>query len=223
MAGIAAPVQVYTFEYTVLNGTTAMADETEDARRALVARVNDIPIHAWTGLDEDSDMYDFMTDLTDGCFDIGGITGPEFEMTPVKWPQGGTGYTLDYNSDSATGIDTPQENTTVFFTAGSDVLPKVHELVIVRYALTTLVVQLKITVGLNGERFFEGLSLAGDAIYSIPVVSLGRPYLCFAFVAAVKDHLLAHTQRINNSTKIVVLPPGAHDGVVEDFSDLMLL
>jgi len=196
-----------------------MPPATNERRRAFVAMANAIPIHQWTGLDEDGDMFDFMTDLINGSFDGGGLTGPEFDMTPVEWPQGGPGCTLEYNSDSTAGLDAGQESTIVFFTAGPN---SVHDIVIVRFARTTFCVQLKITVGVSGERLFEGLSLAGDAIFSIRV-PFGRPFLCFAFAAAVKNHLLEHTQRLNNSTKIVVLPPGAIDFPVDQFYDLMLL
>ena len=198
-----------------------MPPETNSARTALVTRANDIPIHQWTGVQQQSDMFDFMNGLIEGKFDAGGLTGPAFEMTPIQWPEGGQGCTLDYNSDSTFGLDEVSEKyTIVFFTASPN---WVHDIVLVRSAMTMLCIQLKITVGLQGERIFEGLSLAGDSIFSIPVHSVGSPYLCFAFVKEVKTHLLQHTQRISNSTKIVVLPQGAIDRPVDNFFDLMFL
>ena len=210
----------YRFEYTVLTGTLRMPPETNEARRAFVARANDIPIHQWTGVANGSDMFQFMNLLHEGSFDDGGITGPEYAMTPVAWPQGGPDCTLDYDSDSTAGLDQTQENTVVFFTASPN---SVHDIVIVRYAKSTLCVQLQTTVDeLHGERVLEALTLAGSSIFSIRV-PLGHPYLCFAFAAAIKTDLLEHTQRISNSTKIVVLPPGASNVPVDAFKDLMLL
>ena len=98
-----------------------------------------------------------------------------------------------------------------------------HDIVLVRMGKTTLCIQLQIIVGLQGERLFEALSVAGDAIFSITVPSMGSPYSCFAFAQQVKIHLLQHTHRISNSTKIVVLPPEANDTPIDQSADLMLL
>jgi len=207
-----------------------------EARTAFLARVKDIHIHHWTGLDQDSDMYEFMCDLVeqlDGGYefmcDNRGLVGPRYHMRTVRvngmveWPQGGPGCMLQFDCDAVDDDDTStnQENTSriAFFTAGPN---SVHDIVIVRFAKTTLCVQLKIAGNEQGERLFEGLSLAGDDIFSISIES-GQPYLCFAFAAQVKTHLLKHTQCISNSTKIVVLPLGEIERPIDHFSDLMRL
>ena len=56
-----------------------------------------------------------MNGLIEGKFDAGGLTGPEFEMTPIQWPEGGQGCTLDYNSDSTFGLDEVSEKYTIVF------------------------------------------------------------------------------------------------------------
>ena len=88
-----------------------MPSASNAARTALLNRATDIPIQQWTGVENHSDMSNFMYDLIAGRFDAVGLTGPEFEMTPIQWPQGGQDCTLDYNSESTYGLDAASEKT----------------------------------------------------------------------------------------------------------------
>ena len=197
-----------------------MPPENNKARTALMNRVNDIPIHQWTGFERDSDMHDFMYALIDGRFDAR-IMGTEWEMTPVKWPQGGQDCTVEYHIDSTAGEpDTSLYDLIVFFTASPD---SVHDIVVVRIAQSMFCVQLKITVGSQGERRFQGLSLAGASICSTGDHEFGRPYLCSVFADEMKAYLMENTQLINDTTMIKVIQPGATDEPLQESHDLMLL
>ena len=197
-----------------------MPPETNKARAALMNRVNDIPIHQWTGTERDSDMRDFMYALIEGRFDTR-LTGTEMEMTPVKWPQGGPECTLEYHCDTTAGkLDSSIYDLIVFFTASPD---SVHDIVVVRIAQSVLYIQLKITVGSQGDKCFQGLSLAGDAIFSTGDHVFGRPYLCRAFTDEMKAYLLENTRLINNTTMIKVIQLMTTDDPLHESHDLMLI
>lgn len=184
------------------------SDSTMQARRAMVNRVNEIPIRDWVLLPSYTDMALFMNELVDGAFDAS-EGGPATQMTNLYW---NPSVNLEY------ACDTEQDPITAYFEMCAETSRGPHDIVAVRECSSQWIGTVHM-IDFRDQRDFKVVNIAGDMVVQRRI-DHGVPFTMSHLVPMVIDNLCKTSANVNGGTKLVLV---FEDKIIDVDADLQQL